>query len=226
MSLRHISEYISMETLKAMKASKNYFATLNQVNISEHLEKKGPYSYLSWVHAVTKLREFDETATWEVKRFDGLPFLQTEIGFFVEVAVTVQGITLSQVHPVLDGKNRPILSPTPFDINTSIQRALVKAIGLHGLGLSVYAGEDLPAATEVEGLNTEQQAHIHKLVKEQQGDLAKLLAYFRVNALSEIPQAEFERVIRALQRGRKDRETGASAAARKSGVAGASAAAP
>ncbi len=51
--------------------------------------------------------------------------------------MTVQGMMLSQIHPVLDNKNRPILAPTPFDINTSIQRCLVKAIALHGLGLSI-----------------------------------------------------------------------------------------
>ena len=60
------------------------------------------------------------------------------------VAVTVQGVTLSQIHPVLDGRNQPILEPSSFDINTSIQRCLVKAIALHGLGLYIYAGEDLP----------------------------------------------------------------------------------
>ena len=79
-----------------------------------------------------------------VCRFDGKPYLLCEAGVFVEVAVTVQGITLSQIHPVLDGRNRPIDQPTAFDINTSIQRCLVKAIALHGLGLYVYAGEDLP----------------------------------------------------------------------------------
>ena len=63
---------------------------------------------------------------------------------FVEVAVTVQGITLSQIHPVLDSRNRPLTAPNAFDINTSIQRCLVKAIALHGLGLYIYAGEDLP----------------------------------------------------------------------------------
>ncbi len=118
----------------------NYFARLNQINVSEHLEKKNSFNYLSWPFAVAQLRLADPTATWEVRRFDGLPFLKTETGYFVEVAVTVQGITLSQIHPVLDGKNRPIVEPTAFDINTSIQRCLVKAIALHGLGLYVYAG--------------------------------------------------------------------------------------
>ena len=122
----------------------NYFERLNRINVSDHLEKKGDFNYLSWPFAVAHLRLADPSATWEVRRFDGLPYLKTDAGYFVEVAVTVQGATLSQIHPVLDGKNRPIFEPTAFDINISIQRCLVKAIALHGLGLYVYAGEDLP----------------------------------------------------------------------------------
>src|SRR6266550_8180146 len=122
----------------------NYFARLNQINVSDHIERKGEFAYLSWPYAVAQLRLADPTAIWEVRRFEGLPYLRTETGSFVEVAVTVQGVTLSQIHPVLDGKNRPIAEPTAFDINTSIQRCLVKAIALSGLGLYIYAGEDLP----------------------------------------------------------------------------------
>jgi hypothetical protein len=122
----------------------NYFARLSAINVSEHIERKGGFAYLSWPFAVAQLRLADPTACWEVRRFDGLPFLMSDSGCFVEVAVTVQGVTLSQIHPVLDGRNRVIIAPTAFDINTSIQRCLVKAIALHGLGLYVYAGEDLP----------------------------------------------------------------------------------
>src|SRR5262245_41158629 len=106
----------------------NYFMTLNGINVSEQIEKKGDFSYLSWPYAVAQLRLADPAATWQVLRFNGVPFLRTECGFFVEVAVTVQGIALSQIHPVLDADNQPIAAPTSFDINTSIQRALVKAI--------------------------------------------------------------------------------------------------
>jgi len=88
----------------------NYFARLNQINVSEHIGKKGEFSYLSWPFAVAQLRLADPAAAWEVRRFDGLPYLKTECGYFVEVAVTVQGVTLAQIHPVLDGKNRPISS--------------------------------------------------------------------------------------------------------------------
>ena len=118
----------------------NYFASLNQVNVSAHIERKGAFAYLSWPFAVAQLRLADPQATWEVRRFAGLPYLKSDCGYFVEVAVTVQGVTLSQIHPVLDARNDPIAEPTSFDINTSIQRCLVKAIALHGLGLYIYAG--------------------------------------------------------------------------------------
>lgn len=128
--------------------AKHPFRSLFQIDVSNYVEMKGQFSYLSWPFAVAQLRLADPTASWEVRRFEGLPYLSTELGFFVEVAVTVQGVTLSQIHPVLDHKNRPILAPTPFEINTSIQRCLVKAIALHGLGLNIYAGEDLPDLQE------------------------------------------------------------------------------
>lgn len=131
-----------------MSEQSNTFRTLFQIDVAKHVEMKGQFAYLSWPFAVAQLRLADPTAYWEVRRFEGLPYLSTDLGFFVEVAVTVQGVTLSQIHPVLDHKNRPLLAPTPFDINTSIQRALVKAIALHGLGLSIYAGEDLPDLNE------------------------------------------------------------------------------
>ena len=132
----------------------NYFSELAAINVSEFVEKKGQFNYLSWPYAVAQLRTFDDSATWEIKRFNGLPYLSTETGYFVEVAVTVRGVTLSQVHPVLDSRNKTIPVPSAFDINTSIQRALVKAISLHGLGLSVYAGEDLPQIESDSALRT------------------------------------------------------------------------
>lgn len=133
-----------------MSASGSAFAKLAALDCSAHIERKGKFAYLSWPWAVAKLREADETATWEVRRFDGVPYLRTDCGYFVEVAVTVQGVTLSQIHPVLNAQNRPIEAPTAFDINTSIQRCLVKAIALHGLGLYIYAGEDVPQASSEE----------------------------------------------------------------------------
>lgn len=213
-----------------MADSINTFRTLFQIDVSKYVEMKGQFSYLSWPFAVAQLRLADPAAHWEVRRFDGLPYLNTELGFFVEVAVTVQGVTLSQIHPVLDHKNRPMLAPTPFDINTSIQRCLVKAIALHGLGLSIYAGEDLPDLNDPgestkataaeptkptvtalpsrksasnEWLTEAQLRFIKRLIQETQTDSQELLAYFGFDTLDTIPKAEATRVIRALESKRR-----------------------
>jgi len=150
----------------------NYFAELSKIDVSEHIEKKGKFSYLSWAWAVDQLRKKHPDATWEVIRFNGMPYMNTECGFFVEVAVTVNGITLSQIHPVLDNSNRPIAKPNAFQINTSIQRCLVKAIALHGLGLYVYAGEDLPMEEAPKHLTVQEvlEAWVQKGGTEQQFD--------------------------------------------------------
>jgi hypothetical protein len=207
----------------------NYFALLNQINVNDHVEKKGQFSYLSWPYAVAQLRLADSSAFWEVRRFDGLPYLKTETGYFVEVAVTVQGITLSQVHPVLDAKNRPIYEPTAFDINTSLQRCLVKAIALHGLGLYVYAGEDLPETngrdeatkptkptkpiepeprttpTPINGTpaSAAQVRYIERLIDETGSDLGKVLDYFGVSSLSELTSHAASRCIKSLEQRRR-----------------------
>jgi len=200
-------------------ASTDYFAQLAAINVNEHVEKKAGFSYLSWPFAVSQLRHADPTATWEVRRFGGLPYLACDAGVFVEVAVTVQGVTLSQLHPVLDHRNRPIPAPTAFEINTSIQRALVKAIALHGLGLYIYAGEDLPNGEAGNAANDEvvpvdaprpeiaritraQQTQIHKLALEVGVELGRVLSYFGVRELQEIAATDFVRVLRSLEKRR------------------------
>jgi hypothetical protein len=195
----------------------NYFSRLNQVNVSDHVERKGEFAYLSWPYAVAQLRLADPTAIWEVRRFEGLPFLKTDTGYFVEVAVAVQGLTLSQIHPVLDGKNRPIFEPTAFDINTGIQRCLVKAIALHGLGLYIYAGEDLPegesakptppkaSVASINGSRASpaQLRFIERLVNETGSDLGKVLDHFGVTALSELSSHAASRCITSLEKQRR-----------------------
>jgi hypothetical protein len=190
----------------------NHFARLNQINVSEHIERKGGFAYLSWPYAVAQLRLADPTASWEVRRFDGLPYLKTETGTFVEVAVTVQGVTLCQIHPVLDAKNRTLMEPTAFDINTSIQRCLVKAIALHGLGLYIYAGEDLPngetptAPTTVTPIRQErtitasQLRYLQRLIAQAKSSEQHIKDYFNLERLEDLPMREFDRALKALRR--------------------------
>ena len=141
-----------------------HFETLDAINVNNYTEKKGRFTYLSWAWAVRELLKVDPEATWEIHEW-GLegnrqPYMQTEAGCFVQVTVWVGGIARTQVHPVLDNTNKHIMQPNAFQINTSIQRCLAKAIALHGLGLYIYAGEDLP---NEEPVTEEEQAALLEL---------------------------------------------------------------
>lgn len=127
---------------------KSLFARLSEINVSQFTEKKGQFTYLSWAWAVIELKKVAPEAYWIIHEW-GLegnkqPYQQSEAGCFVKVTVIAEGIEMTQVHPVLDHQNRTVKTPNAFEVNTSIMRCLTKAISLHGLGLYIYAGEDLP----------------------------------------------------------------------------------
>lgn len=121
------------------------YEELAKVNVNEHIEKKQNLSYLSWAWAVDYMSRLDESAEWEYREWDGKPYLiLPDESCMVYCTVTFGGKKKTAHLPVLDHANRPIKNPNAFQINTTMQRALVKAIALHGLGLYIYAGEDLP----------------------------------------------------------------------------------
>ena len=149
----------------AVKKRENTFEQLNRVDVSKFAEKKGQFNYLSWAHAVRELLKVCPEATWEVHLFDSQdgtkqPYMKNETGAYVQVSVDVDGVIRTQIHPVLDHRNQTIENPTSFQINTSIQRCLAKAIALHGLGLYIFAGEDLP---EAEPIDTKQAEELNAL---------------------------------------------------------------
>ena len=146
-----------------MSSKQNVFEILNKVDVSQYTEKKVKFNYLSWSYAVRELLKVCPTATWEIHTFknvDGTdqPYMKNGTGAYVQVSVDVEGIVRTQIHPVLDHRNQTIKEPNAFEINTSIQRCLAKAIALHGLGLYIFAGEDLPEGNEV--TKTEKDAAI------------------------------------------------------------------
>ena len=138
------------------------FEQFSKIDVNKNKKKKGQFDYLSWAWAVAELLKVCPDAEWEVHEYqneDGLtaPYMTTNSGCFVKVSVTCDSIVRSQVHPVTDNRNQPIKQPTCSDIGNSIQRCLAKAIALHGLGLYIFAGEDLP---EPDALNSEQRAEL------------------------------------------------------------------
>ena len=162
------------------KKKEHYFEVLRKHNVSEHMEKKGQFNYLSWAYAVEELRKLKPDATWRViKDENGYPYTSTPAGHFVEVEVTVDDISLSQIHPVLDHRNQSIEQPNAFQINTSIQRCLAKAIALHGLGLYIFRGEDLP---ESEPLSKGQLEEIDSLLRQISDDAFTELVNSRIDS--------------------------------------------
>ena len=94
------------------KTTQSTFMKLYKTDVSKYTEKKGKFNYLSWAYAVQELKRACPTARWGVtKAEDGSPFFVTECGYFVDVWVEVDGISLSQIHPVLDNRNQPIEKP-------------------------------------------------------------------------------------------------------------------
>ena len=119
------------------------FEKLSKVEVGNKVRQKGQFWYVSWSNAVRELLKADPSATWEFTWFEGMPYLATPAGAFVECAVTAGGITRKQLLPILDLKNKPVIEPNSNQVNKGHQRCLTKAIALHGFGLQLWAGEDL-----------------------------------------------------------------------------------
>lgn len=124
---------------------------LSKIDVNEHTEKKGNLTYLSWAWAWSTLKNQYPDATFEYVMFDyhdpahTLPYCIDKSGFcYVSVKVTVDNLTLTEILPVLDYKNKAIQKPNSFEVNKALKRCLAKCIAAHGLGAYIYAGEDLP----------------------------------------------------------------------------------
>jgi len=121
------------------------FIELRKINVNEHTEKKGRFTYLSWTWAVDQLLENDPTATWVF----GEPTYFAE-SLMVYCTVTAFGKSMTCQMPVINNQNKAIPNPNAMDVNTAMQRCLVKTIALFGIGLYIYAGEDLPSEDPVD----------------------------------------------------------------------------
>jgi len=117
----------------------NKFLELRKINVNEHTEKKGKFTYLSWAWAVDQLLQLDPSATWRYEQ--PMSFGDTLMVF---CTVTAFGKDMTAQLPVMNNKNAAMTNPDAFSVNTAMQRCLAKAIALHGLGLYIYAGEDIP----------------------------------------------------------------------------------
>lgn len=136
------------------------FEKLNAINLNGHIEKKNNLTYLSWAWAWAEVKKACPDATYKI----GETEYDEVLGFMCHSSVTIEGETLEMWLPVMDGANqsmkkyayeyttrygnKSVAAATSFDINKTMMRCLVKNLAMFGLGLYIYAGEDLPEVTE------------------------------------------------------------------------------
>jgi hypothetical protein len=128
------------------------FKALASINVKDKIEKKGRFDYLSWAYAWAIIKDKYPDANRKVYESDhtGLNYFTDGNTAYVKVGVTIGGVEHIDYLPIMNHQNRSIKveSVTSFDVNKAIQRSMVKAIGMHGLGLSLWAGEDLVDVSE------------------------------------------------------------------------------
>lgn len=188
-----------------MEKEKNYFTELYSLNVNENVEKKEGLSYLSWSWAVAEILKKYPDMTYEILRFENnLPYTYDEkTGYMVFTKVTIEGITREMWLPVMDSKNKAMLDheytydvknwktgeivektvapATMFDINKTIMRCLTKNFAMFGLGLYIYAGEDLPEEEQNKKITEEQIKQVKKLVAEDK--IEDMLTYYKVKSM-------------------------------------------
>ena len=186
------------------------FNELYHKDVNQHTEKIKNLTYLSWAWAWSEVKKVDPYAKAHIREYpmmtndfqpiEGVtvPYLKTPEGYFVEVSVTINGHTETEMLPVMDNNNVPLGTmapqwvkkpgaakatkeisqtpmPTTFDINKSHKRCLVKAIALHGLGLYIYAGEDVPEKDPQEAQKQENQRSMAiQYIKTMAGEVEEL----------------------------------------------------
>lgn len=198
----------------------NYFTELNSINVGEKIEKKNGLSYLSWAWAWGELKKKFPEATYTIyENAQGWCYHTDGKTCWVKTGVTVNGIEHIEYLPVMDFKNKsiPLDNVTSYDVNKAIQRSLTKAVARHGLGLYIYAGEDLPEdeaeAKKQEAKKAEPKKEEKKATKEQIEEILKLtpdektrnamLGYYGVSKFEDLTE---EKANHAIARRKKSTE--------------------
>ena len=174
------------------ETKESVFETLSKIDVSGHVEKKMGLSYLSWawcwqtlkttypdtpVPKITKYKEMLLTKNGYELTDREVPYLTTPTGTMVEVTVSIKGVDYTQSLYVMDNRNKVVVNPTIGQINKTIQRCTVKAIAMAGLGLNLYAGEDLPMGDISE--QDKKKAEQKRKQSEQKARLQTVLGEYR-----------------------------------------------
>lgn len=159
----------------------NVFAVLNAINVNDKKEEKNGLSYLSWAWAWGEVKKIYPNATYTIyENAAGWCYHTDNLTCWVKTGVTINGLEHIEYLPVMDFKNKSIPADkvTSFDVNKAIQRSLTKALARHGLGLYIYAGEDLPEVDKSKEIEKRQNDQMIKW-SEYRSKLSDLKVDFR-----------------------------------------------
>ena len=184
------------------KIEKSVFATLNAINVNEKTEVKNGLTYLSWAWAWAEVKKAYPDATYTI--YECVNPMGYVCNYFsdgrtcwVKTGVTINGLEHIEELPVMDFKNKSIFldSVTSFDVNKARQRSLTKAVARHGLGLYIYAGEDLPEGAEEEKKEKKEEPKQDTPITEEQ---LKLLSSLEMKIKDTICEKEQIKTLKEL----------------------------
>lgn len=183
----------------------NYFNKLNSINVNDKTEKKGNLTYLSWAYAWGEVKKLFPEANYTIYE-NTLPngyvvnYFTDGRTAWVKTGVTIEGVEHIEELPVMDFKNKslPVDLLTSFDVNKTIQRSLTKAVARHGLGLYIYAGEDLPeeGTESVEKISTEMEQGLRDLIKMKQVPSSKVQDILKEYGYKKLTDIKIEEVVK------------------------------
>ena len=198
-----------------------HFNKLFQLDVNGHVEKKNGLSYLTWAWAWAEVKKIYPDASYEIKRFEnGVPYVyDPNTGYMVFTEVTIEGLTHEMWLPVMDGANKAMKSEgytyttkygekdvepaTMFDINKTIMRCLVKNLAMFGLGLYIYAGEDLPEdLTPAQPISESEATTLESMLKKRFNDetIAKTLKNtYGVKTVKELNSKQYTEILNQLR---------------------------
>lgn len=193
------------------------FNQLNQKDVNDHVEKKNGLTYLAWSYAHQELKKIDSNYSIKTHEFvhpDVLldnyfvPYLATPEGYFVQVSVTVKGQTETEWLPVLDFRNKSLAkgSATTFDINKAQKRCFVKAAALHGLGLYIYNGEEVPSANDNDITELEERINQFVTLSQEKGrdaTLDKTMRWLGIQNINKVTKKDIANAHQKLDAGLK-----------------------
>lgn len=193
------------------------FEQLNSKNVNDHTEQKNGLTYLAWSYAHQELKKIDPNYTVKVHEFPHpdintenyfVPYLAAPEGYFVQVSVTVKDSTETEWLPVLDFRNKSLAkgSATTFDINKAQKRCFVKASALHGLGLYIYNGEELPSASDNDITELEERINQFVNLSQEKGrdaTIDKTMRWLKISNINKLSQKQIAEAHQKLDAGLK-----------------------